>query len=170
MYNEDLEILRAKRLLESKGYFISRIDEMATSWKDIKVTLMSEKTREVILHLLKIYYWGDITTSKSHWMKEVHTFLNSIHLLKSTKKYPETSKIFTAIWDAWGDTWDAIEKTLNTEEKYKKLPRIKVDEVAIQYCKDYLMWVCNELSFSGTVSNSEVSGKLVELYKKYRGD
>lgn len=152
-----------KRLMENHRV----LHEMAKKWSEIERYLSDDKTRQVLEHLVKLYYWSNIDSEDVNgWKVSVFSNCSKIYRLNSTNQYPPSKKIRKAIWDAWGDTFDSMEHSLNIE--YSRLPSISIDMDCISYCADYIDWLSNKLSIDGSVAKQEVYDEIDKLLLKYK--
>lgn len=166
-----------KRLMENHRV----LNEMAKNWKEIEKELVGDLTREsqephggsrrVLEHLIKLYYWSDSDPDNMNtWKKSVYSNCCRVPRCTSNNRYPDSKKIYKAIWNAWGDTFDSLEKELNNNPAYKKLPRISIDSNCISLCSDYILWLSHQLNIDGVVTPSEVYEEIDKLMVSYKGD
>ena len=154
-----------KKLMENHRV----LSEMAEPWKFIESRLKSDSSREVLLHLLKIYYWKDTNNGKDFngWKGSVYSNSIKLNRLKGKNRYPAAPAVYKAIWEAWGDTFDSMEHQLNGDPAYKELPYISIDLNAISFCSDYISWYSKVVSVDGAVSKYEVYEEIDKLLDKY---
>lgn len=150
-----------RRLLDRRKEYLN---EMSTEWKNIERELGSSSTKEILIHLIKIYYCSH-SRDRGHWVDEIYSFYHDIPKQKSNNKYPPADKIYKVIWDYWGDTFDSIEYSLSKD--YDEFKGIHIGDEAIEFCRDYIQWLSDRLSRAGSVTRSEVTQKIKSLLNKY---
>ena len=126
--------------------------------------------RQIIKHLMKIFYYRSFTESKKHWIGEVHDFLHESGTLKGSNKKPKKSFIFEYLWEekkeVFENNHDKFVRELN--RKYSgDFYEVTSDSNCVKFCRDYMEWLSERLSMEDFLEYEEVEREIEELLKNY---
>lgn len=148
--------------------------ELAKHKSDVE-DKVTDKSEEMIEHLIKIYIWRD-TTYKGHWCGEVKGLLSSVKRLKGKgkKKYPKNKDIYKWLWRENDNKIDKMideaiysaEKGLEGYENLRKPRRVDKEDIK-SFVNNYMIWLSNELSKNGIVTSNEVYSTIDFLLKEH---
>ncbi|MCL2331961.1 MAG: hypothetical protein FWC54_00525 [Actinomycetia bacterium] len=126
----------------------------ADSWNDIANEIRSH-SGPVTEHLIKLYLFPDAVYA-DHWKQEVYAFIHEVASPKNDKKhFPSPEKIYKVIEDHCFDRIDVFLTIVKNE--VNDIPPQREDGGAQDFVETYYLWLCDELSNKGEVSNSEVA-------------
>lgn len=154
---------------------VIRYREFASERNDIKIELIS-KREELILHLFKIFYHGQNNSGLlSHWCGDLYDLLYWLPTLKGSHRLPDFDLIYDTLWGDREEGFlifsDRMIKKLNLMSK--KRPRdgfglIKGERRGCkEFCRKYFIWLSEQISEKGRVSEEEVRKKIKALLKEY---
>lgn len=113
--------------------------------------------RHIILYLCS----SDVGL-KNHWANEIYSFIHDVPKLKGTNRYPSASFIFDNTYEIWYDSMEpGVQKLFQQEHMEYDAQRVKI---AIAIAKEYFLWLSEQLSNNGSVTNQEVRQKLESLW------
>lgn len=130
----------------------------------------SEEEKE---HLLKLYYYRDLTRYLNGWLREVRAYLGSVSRQKENSKFPSFEDIYDVVWKNDEKEFkkfhqDSVDSFPYMEDEQGDcLPPVTLDPKAEGFCRDYIRWVSKILSQTGGVSIPLVKEKIEELWQKY---
>lgn len=125
---------------------------------------LADRGEVVVDHLIKVFLWPN-SQEYNHWKQEVWSNLNRVSKLKTTNRFPTSSQIYNAIWDAVGDMIPELAKLWIDE--IDESP-IAFDFKNLEYAiHDYLIYLSKELSTNGIITSNKVYSKLDVLTKEY---
>lgn len=151
--------------------FIIYLNEFARSASEIRSRLY-DKTLITVEHL--IYIWFDPNNiNRNHWISEIYSFINSVGILKNTKKFPTKEFIYKS---SYGDSQDTFTNTVfmtkfirSICKKEKFVTNKTIEEIISavdSVCVRYFGWLSDELSKTGFVDMDEVSSAINEILPK----
>lgn len=130
---------------------------------------ISSKSEQIIIHLLKIFYYRDNEELVEHWTGELWDFLHRVAKLKNTKKFPTKDFILYHLWLGTEDTFedDLPDYISSLNRRYsKKLGKINIDSKVMSFCRDYCEWISEILSNKGSLSSDEIFNKINSMLGK----
>lgn len=138
------------------------IKAFAMSKSNIKQHLIN-KSPTVMEHLIKVWLYPDVV-EQNHWKHEIATALNTIPVLKSKHRRPDSEFIYTYTFDAWKETIpDFIERVC---EDMAELPISYNISDVYDAESDYFSWLSDRLS-SGSVSNQSIYSEIETIRNRY---
>ena len=154
---------------------VIRYKEFASERNDIKLELIS-KREQLILHLFKIFYHGGENPERlNHWCGDLYDLLYWLPTLKSSHRFPDFDLVYDTLW---GDREEGffifsseIIKKLNI--KSKKRPKdgfglIKKERRGCrEFCRKYFIWVSEQLSEKGRITEEDVKEEIKILLRQY---
>ena len=121
---------------------------------------LSNRSGDLLRHII-LYLCSNDAGLKNHWANEIYSFIHDVPKLKGTNRYPSTSFIFDNTYEIWYDSMEpGVQKLFQQEHMKYDVQRIKT---AIAVAKEYFLWLSEQLSSSGSVTNQEVRQKLESL-------
>lgn len=153
------------------GLIMVILHEFARSASEIRAQLL-DKTPITVEHITYLCIDPD-NVNRAHWVSEIHAFINTIGMLKSTKKFPTKDFIYKA---SYGDSRDMFTnetfmtkfiKSVIKKERFNTDASIpEIMHTVDSACVDYFTWLSDELSKTGFVDIDEVQEKLDSLIPK----
>lgn len=160
-----------------------KIQEMADDLQSIKKDIKDSRL-QLLTHLVKIYFWSDVTTDYNHWKGEVFSFLNHMPLIKGKNKYPNYKQLMnwgfqTSLESIRDQLSIYVKRAYNDENKPESIKRRKGVKLEIpkydenklkQFMSEYINWLCEELSNplnKGVADEDKIYDRIDKLYDKY---
>ena len=144
------------------------ITEFADSKKEIE-RVLSSSTNNIIKHLFKLYCMPD-SVNRKHWITEVANFLDSVKKLSGKNKFPNSNQIYEWTYDKWEDLITDVRCISGMIETIEFEYNIVIDKdynfISNEFndiCKNYFMWISNELSQKGIIGHRTIYYKINEL-------
>ena len=144
------------------------LNEFARSSAEIRSRLY-DKTNILVEHLTYICLSPN-NINRNHWITEIHSFIDHVDILKSTKKFPTKDFIYKS---TYGDSRDLFTNTtfmtkfiraiLKKENIKTDLTLDEIITIVDSVCTQYFSWLSKELSETGFVDRDEVEEKVNEL-------
>lgn len=137
------------------------IFELAKNRSDIKRELMS-KTPMIIEHLEKLILSPN-NPARNHWISEIHAFIHTIDISKSTKKFPSANFIFESTFGCLEDKYRMLSYVSTEIRDICEIENIKIPKDMKKYqkeilsvCFTYFSWLAESLSKDGRIVRSDV--------------
>ena len=135
-----------------------KIYSMSRSKKD-EGNQIEEGTAQIIEHLIKLYLYPD-NQSVNHWRREIPRFLNRVHTLKKTGKYPKPQFIMDYTWGIHSKYFDRYLDSIIKE--YGESTYETNISVMRENIIHYFEWLACILSYKGYATYSEIYKYLQE--------
>lgn len=121
------------------------------------------KTPIVIDHLIKVFIYPDVQ-EQNHWKREIANTLNTVPVLKSSKRKPKSNFIFENTYEVWKET--VLERTERIIYDMVEMP-IEFDQNNLTSAiEEYFKWLSENLSF-GTLNFNRIYEEIDNLKLKY---
>ena len=122
-----------------------------------------DKTPIVIDHLIKVFLYPDVQ-EQNHWKREIANTLNTVPVLKSSKRKPKSNFIFENTYEVWEET--VLERTERIIYDMVETP-IEFDKNNLTSAiEEYFKWLSQNLSF-GTLNFNRIYEEIDNLKLKY---
>ena len=147
--------------------------EMAKPKRSIE-TMLSNHTRSIVEHLLKLFYFRD-TQWQNKWLKDLNTSTPDVPLFSHNKNLPDKKFILQNLWLWTADTYErtVYRKVIDIIKNYTKLScanilkKPDIDKTK-KFCNEYFDWASDELSNSGVITLDDIKGIIPKLLMKYK--
>ena len=147
-------------------YGINRLELIE---KKIIECVLSSSTNNIIKHLFKLYCMPD-SIDRNRWINEIANFLDSVKKLSGKNKFPDSNQIYECTYDKWENLITDIRCISGMIETIEFEYNIVIDKdynfISNEFnsiCKDYFMWISNELSQKGIIGHRTIYNKINEL-------
>ena len=147
------------------------LHEFARSAAEIRSRLY-DKTLITVEHLTYLCLDPD-NVNRDHWINEIYSFISSVGILKSTKKFPTKKFIYDSSYGDSRDTFTNITfmtkfiKAIIRKENFVVDKSIEeVISIVDNVCMEYFGWLSDELSKTGFVDKDEVKSVIDKLISK----
>lgn len=144
------------------------LHEFARSASEIRAHLF-DKTQITVEHLTYLCIDPN-NINRNHWISEIYSFINSVGILKSTKKFPSKDFIYKS---SYGDSQDLftnetfmnkfIKAVIKKENFSTDLSIYGIMNLADSVCVQYFNWLADELSKAGFVDLDEVTDEIDKI-------
>lgn len=122
---------------------------------------LESESEPLIKHLTKYFLYPNHTSS-SHWGDEIYSFLNSVSKLKRKNKRPSADTILKHTWYVYEDSILEYIPTVVDDYGYSNVD----SGVVYDNCREYVTWLADVLSTTGSVSRKACKQKLKDIERR----
>ncbi len=146
------------------------LTEQAMNRYDLKIHLHS-KLDQLLEHLECLFLLGKINPDcRKHWCNELFGFCHNVMKLKHNGKYPSKEFLQDCLINTWEDSFfDTIQSSIDAIN-IKENTQIDADDIDTQalytFMREYLDWLCTNLSEYGEVRLKDVHNEIDILLDK----